>query len=263
MEYPERPCDWCGTPSKPVRRTGRTCSTECRKRDNRYRQNAKRAKQHKPKPCDQCRVEYTPTRSDSRYCSRECLKAARLKASATRYVPKRDRRPTRVCIECGDEFKPVRDDAQACSRSCGARIAYKRKATERVQAATTWNREHKAERQAITRRYKDKRRVWEATGSVSNRDWKKTLNRYANSCAYCGAPGDLHMDHIVPLSRGGRHSIGNVVPACQRCNLSKHNKYVTEWKRTTREVMNEWQISTQETAKHGASANTGPSAKAA
>ena len=53
---------------------------------------------------------------------------------------------------------------------------------------------------------------------------------YAKLCAYCGAPSE-HIDHIIPLSRGGRHSIGNLTGACKSCNLSKGAKFITEWKR--------------------------------
>lgn len=42
------------------------------------------------------------------------------------------------------------------------------------------------------------------------------------------------MDHVVPLSRGGRHSIGNILPACESCNLSKHASYLVEWRRRQR-----------------------------
>ena len=47
-------------------------------------------------------------------------------------------------------------------------------------------------------------------------------------CAYCQGtftPDELTMDHIVPLSRGGRSTKGNVVPCCAACNATK--KYWT------------------------------------
>lgn len=37
------------------------------------------------------------------------------------------------------------------------------------------------------------------------------------------------MDHIVPLSRGGRSRRGNVVPACKDCNTRKQHLLPTEW----------------------------------
>lgn len=47
----------------------------------------------------------------------------------------------------------------------------------------------------------------------------------AKGCAYCGAVfqsgRDKTLDHVVPLSRGGMHSILNVVIACRACNTRK------------------------------------------
>lgn len=52
-------------------------------------------------------------------------------------------------------------------------------------------------------------------------------------CSYCEAMvsgKDLHVDHIVPISRGGRHEVGNLCAACPSCNLSKASKLVSEWR---------------------------------
>nr|WP_061961039.1 HNH endonuclease signature motif containing protein [Demequina flava] len=51
-------------------------------------------------------------------------------------------------------------------------------------------------------------------------------------CAYCGATGGaLQKDCVQPISRGGRYTLDNVVPACASCNASKHNDEVTGWLR--------------------------------
>ena len=52
---------------------------------------------------------------------------------------------------------------------------------------------------------------------------------FNNACAYCGGDGRLHLDHVVPLSRGGMHTPGNLVPACERCNHSKRAQPVEAW----------------------------------
>ncbi len=48
--------------------------------------------------------------------------------------------------------------------------------------------------------------------------------RDAYTCQYCGeTPGHhlLTVDHVVPRSRGGRHTWDNLVTACTRCNQRK------------------------------------------
>ncbi|HDM09292.1 MAG: HNH endonuclease [Deltaproteobacteria bacterium] len=51
-------------------------------------------------------------------------------------------------------------------------------------------------------------------------------------CHYCGRKvgrQNLTMDHIVPLSRGGKSKKGNVVPACKECNNKKKYMLPIEW----------------------------------
>ena len=56
--------------------------------------------------------------------------------------------------------------------------------------------------------------------------WQKKIS--AGICHYCGGkfdPKDITMDHIVPISRGGKSVKGNIVPSCKKCNTNK--KYFT------------------------------------
>lgn len=48
-------------------------------------------------------------------------------------------------------------------------------------------------------------------------------------CVYCGGEA-TEIDHVIPISRGGKHSIGNIVSSCQSCNQKKSTKLVIEWK---------------------------------
>ena len=60
--------------------------------------------------------------------------------------------------------------------------------------------------------------------------WKRRLAK--GVCHYCGCkkpPGELTMDHIVPIARGGRSSKGNVVTACKDCNNKKKQLLPMEW----------------------------------
>jgi len=60
--------------------------------------------------------------------------------------------------------------------------------------------------------------------------WK---NRIATGkCHYCEssvAPNDLTLDHVVPVSRGGRTTKGNCVAACKECNNQKKQLTPVEW----------------------------------
>ncbi|MDD2367258.1 MAG: HNH endonuclease [Desulfuromonadaceae bacterium] len=51
-------------------------------------------------------------------------------------------------------------------------------------------------------------------------------------CHFCRehfAPDELTMDHLVPVSRGGKASRNNVVTACKECNSRKKYLLPIEW----------------------------------
>ena len=49
-------------------------------------------------------------------------------------------------------------------------------------------------------------------------------------CKYCEKPlTEYHVDHVVPLCKGGDNSKENLVIACPKCNLSKGGKLLSEW----------------------------------
>lgn len=75
-----------------------------------------------------------------------------------------------------------------------------------------------------------RRRVLSHGESFTAKQWTQLLGEYGNACAYCGASGPLTADHRVPLSRGGRNVIGNIVPACKSCNSRKHTMTEEEFR---------------------------------
>ena len=76
-----------------------------------------------------------------------------------------------------------------------------------------------------------KRRMAQNTHDLSDEQWA-ALTAEWQGCAYCGASDrPLQRDCVQPISRGGRYTLGNVVPACGSCNASKSNDEVTSWLR--------------------------------
>ena len=73
-----------------------------------------------------------------------------------------------------------------------------------------------------------------ASNDLSDPEWQALLGAWGG-CAYCGdTVAPLQRDCVLPISRGGRYTRDNVVPACATCNASKCNAEVTEWMRRKR-----------------------------
>lgn len=59
-------------------------------------------------------------------------------------------------------------------------------------------------------------------------------------CYYCGVPissKSCHFDHIIPLSKGGEHSVRNLCVSCPACNREKSGKQITAWVRIGQQVL--------------------------
>ena len=48
-------------------------------------------------------------------------------------------------------------------------------------------------------------------------------------CVYCGSTEVKRWDHLIPVSEGGETVLGNMVPACGRCDDSKQHYPFEEW----------------------------------
>jgi 5-methylcytosine-specific restriction endonuclease McrA len=150
--------------------------------------------------------------------------------------------PDRACASCGDSLEGMRPHAVYCSRKCKARASQVRRNAdgrehardvaryaedgERQRAqARAWSKAHPE----CARTKKHRRRNAE-TLLVTERDWQRLVARFGGLCAYCQSRPATEHDHIFPISKGGRHSIGNLLPACQPCNLSKRDHLLVVWR---------------------------------
>lgn len=66
----------------------------------------------------------------------------------------------------------------------------------------------------------DAERVWKLP-PVNRRE---VLRRDKYACQYCGSTKKLTLDHVIPRSKGGKHTWDNVVIACSGCNSRKGDR---------------------------------------
>lgn len=66
----------------------------------------------------------------------------------------------------------------------------------------------------------DTERVWRVP-PVNRRE---VLRRDKHTCQYCGSTKQLTLDHVIPRSKGGKHTWDNVVIACESCNSRKGDR---------------------------------------
>jgi 5-methylcytosine-specific restriction enzyme A len=79
--------------------------------------------------------------------------------------------------------------------------------------------------QEETRREKEKARHLRQTAW-----WTRKMGE--GVCHYCRRKvgvKNLTMDHVIPLSRGGKSQKGNIVPSCKECNNRKKYFIPVEW----------------------------------
>lgn len=91
-----------------------------------------------------------------------------------------------------------------------------------------WQRKNPERRQV----YRATRRARLAGGEpdLAPAEWQEILDEFDHACAYCQARSvPLEQEHMTPISRGGRHTASNVVPACRSCNARKATKNLWEF----------------------------------
>lgn len=81
------------------------------------------------------------------------------------------------------------------------------------------------------RQHKRRARKNEAQGTHTREDIKNIYSKQKGLCYWCGIPvgNKYHIDHIIPLSRGGSNFPENLAVSCPTCNQKKWNKLPSEW----------------------------------
>lgn len=114
------------------------------------------------------------------------------------------------------------------------RAYYQANKERAAQRAREWRAANQERFRANIRTRKARKR--NAEGRHTGKDIKQQYKAQRGKCYWCDCKvgNDYHVDHIIPLSRGGSNGPENIAIACAPCNLSKHNKLPTEWEGSNR-----------------------------
>ncbi len=77
------------------------------------------------------------------------------------------------------------------------------------------------------REYARRREALKRASMVDKIDYTAILERDGYMCYLCNQvvdPSDLHFDHVIPLSKGGPHTMDNIRVTHAACNLRKNTK---------------------------------------
>lgn len=206
-----RPCETCGRslwlPKSKVAMY-RTCGGECAVAMKRAPVLARQ------KPCEKCGTLFVPRTTQlraghGRFCSQSCNEAAHTAIQR----PEVRKKGTETRSANKDQWAwKVRGELSPCWTG-GRKATYER----RKEAGFIRDQNNKR---------RDFRRKSLPKGAIP---MLETLQRM--KCANCRAclRGGYHLDHILPISRGGAHEIGNVQLLCPPCNRKKRDRLPTEW----------------------------------
>ena len=149
---------------------------------------------------------------------------------------------TKKCSKCHTDKsradfyidRAKKDGIQSRCKMCNCAAAAAWRLANADRKATS-AKAYRVEHYAAGKAYKHRRRAQKLSaedGSVDTAYLLCLRKIQDGRCAYCfDALPEVgsHLDHVVPLSRGGLHSARNVVYACQACNLSKGAKLLEDW----------------------------------
>jgi len=204
------------------------------------------------KKCEYCGKEFSvivdktkkgwKSKENQKYCSNNCAnKASAKRVWATKIRPKIiESIPEKQCPVCGKWFKPnIRNHTKQiyCSKECARKALTKRQLEKRKIVKANKNKDFQSfirmnelrqvynnNRDALVRHfYKELLQRQDEVGKISVEDWREVKKKYNYRCAICGVKEGpnviLTIDHIIPISKGGKNIKENIRPVCKKCHL--------------------------------------------
>ena len=206
------------------------------------------------KKCEYCGKEFSvvvdktkigwKSKENKKYCSKNCSNRAYTKRKwATKIRPKiLASIKERKCPVCGKLFKPhIRNHTKQiyCSEGCARKMRTKRRLERRKTTRMNKHKDFQSfirinelnqvynnNKDALVRYfYKELLKRQDEVGKISVEDWREIKKKYNYRCAICGVKEGpniiLTIDHIVPISQGGKNIKENIRPLCKKCHFNR------------------------------------------
>lgn len=186
---------------------------------------AKRAAAERAKPCETCGVLFVPRRTQlkvghGRFCSQKCNMAGRA-ALNTPEVKELAKKRVKALREEGLIKMPVGPDNKQWKG--GPKAATARRIASGKAAETL--RKYRQNNPDKVKEF-SQRRAGRKLDKLPYGTLPKLREVQGDKCAICSTKlsGKGHLDHIVPLARGGKHEPSNLQFLCAPCNLHKSDR---------------------------------------
>lgn len=197
------------------------------------------------KICSECQAEFEPTNNRQLACFVcKVIRQVRLKRERRQSDPEVQKRCRAAVQKYRDENRELvrqRDREKYWASPDIARARVNKYNKSHRDQLTAYNRQWRTDNREHCRVYermryhtdkivnakKKARAKMKRFGDINPQD---IFTRDGYVCYYCGTTsGKFHIDHMIPLSRGGVNTMDNLTVACQTCNLRKHTLTAEEF----------------------------------
>jgi len=172
-----------------------------------------------------CQSEFSPTYPRQYYCSSVCSLVAK-KQHNVEYMQRQAIKNPELKRERNLAYKATHREKINKEQRERA-VAYREKHREHLNAQALIRLKNRPD---LTLRAAHRRRAAKLNAPICDftpEQWIEVQNAFQHCCAYCEQPfTKLEIEHITPLSKGGSHTLHNIVPACRSCNAKKHRNAV-------------------------------------
>jgi len=206
------------------------------------------------KKCEVCGIEIVDKEGifkPKKYCSAKCRRkkwkinhpdrvlAWQRKRNKEIITEKLSKMPSIKCLFCEKEFHPLQDRMHAykiyCSTKCRQKFNARKQTKLRNEILKNPSldpivyEKHKLRKQVQDCNYKAFSRgcTKDDENHISLKSWQNILKKHGNKCADCGSSKNITLDHIHPISKGGKNNKSNIQPLCQSCNCKKAAKIIS------------------------------------